>query len=187
MSFRKRNVVVSDPSSKTHRDAGDAESARTEIGSQRKLPISDSRQSDLPGVRPSPLDGRLTTSTGTLSLDNLLGGHAGLPLGNCMLLEESGTTDYSGTLLRYYAAEGLVQGHQLHVVGVGEQWGRDLPGPASTESDTSEDGSKSSRNERMKIAWRYESLGDFGSGASISQSRGMRAFLFGQKFASWKY
>ena len=113
------------------------------------------------GVRPSPLDGRPTTSTGTQSLDALLAGHAGLAVGTSLLLEESGTTDFGGSLLRHYAAEGIVQGHHVHVLGMNEFWGRDLPALAD-ESHGSERSSGS--GEKMKIAWRYERLGDFGSG-----------------------
>ena len=118
------------------------------------------------GVRPSPLDGRATTSTGTQTLDNLLAGHAGLALGNSLLIEERGTTDFAGALLRYYAAEGIVQGHQVHVVGVGEQWGRELPGLVGAAGSEGDGESQSGGyKERMKIAWRYERLGDLGAAA----------------------
>ncbi len=123
------------------------------------------------GVRPSPLDGRLTTSTGTRSLDGLLAGHVGLALGTSLLVEESGTTDFGGSLLRYYASEGVVQGHQVHVLGMDEGWGRELPG-------VSEVGVASGKNasndvaERMKIAWRYERLGEFGTGARGRPTQG---------------
>ena len=177
MSFRKRNVVVSDPSSRPSQNAANVESTNIGVRSrQDNLNLHDGH-SNLPGVKPSALDGRPTTSTGTLSLDKLLGGHNGLALGNCILLEESGTTDYSGTLLRYYAAEGIVQGHQVHVVGAGEQWGRDLPDALGTADENVEDAPKSLRSERMKIAWRYENLGNFGAGSSISQPRGMHLVL----------
>jgi elongator complex protein 4 len=138
MSFRKRNVGLS-------RNPGTVSTPAASI-------ITHS----LPGLRPSPLDGRATTSTGTPTLDSLLAGHAGLPMGASMLIEENGTTDYAGALLRYYTAEGLVQGHRVYVLGVPEPWGRDLPGlidgkekekPASNVTD------------KMKIAWRYERLG----------------------------
>ena len=89
MSFRKRNAVIS-----------------ASAASQAAAPKADS--APVPGVRPSPHDSRPTTSTGTPSLDNLLAGHAGLPLGTSLLIEEHGTTDFSGVLLRYYAAEGLL-------------------------------------------------------------------------------
>jgi len=146
MSFRKRNVVVSSP-----RNAPQTSS------NAEKYPV--------PGIRPSPLDGRLTTSTGTPSLDALLAGHAGLALGTSLLIEESGTTDFGGILLRYFAAEGIVQGHQVHVLGVNEAWGRDLPGLIGVkEGVLNRDDEKGVAADRMKIAWRYERLGEFGRG-----------------------
>ena len=140
MSFRKRSVGVG---------GGD-------IVSKERLIAR--------GTRPSPLDGRLTTSTGTRSLDSLLAGHAGLALGNSLLIEESGTTDFSGTLLRYYASEGILQGHQIHVFGMNETWARDLPGLSGEEASAKTEEKRSS-DEKMKIAWRYERLGEFGAGA----------------------
>lgn len=117
------------------------------------------------GTRPSPLTGTPTTSTGTSSLDSLLGGHGGLVLGSSLLIGEQGTTDFAGAVLRYFAAEGVVQGHAVHVLGVGEQWGRELPG-LTEEKPKKEiakvDGIGREKEERMKIAWRYERLGEFG-------------------------
>ncbi|KAI1485103.1 paxneb protein [Biscogniauxia mediterranea] len=140
MSFRKRNAVISSSATATAQSAA----SKTE-----NVP--------LPGVRPSPVDGRPTTSTGTMSLDNLLAGHSGLPLGTSILIGEHGTTDFAGILLRYYVAEGLVQGHQVHALGLHEGWRSELPGlstdaKSSTKSDTPV-------ADKMKIAWRYESLG----------------------------
>lgn len=143
MSFRKRNVGL----------AGSVRSEAT-------LPTRRKQNIQLPGVRPSPIDGRPTTSTGTASLDALLAGHSGLALGSSILLEESGTTDYAGALLRFYAAEGLLQDHHVHVVGLPESWGRELPG-AVAESAKKEKSVE--KTEKMKIAWRYESLGQFGA------------------------
>ena len=156
MSFRKRNIGL--------------------LGSSRgegASPISPKAptQAQLPGVRPSPIDGRPTTSTGTVSLDNLLAGHSGLTLGSSVLIEESGTTDYAGALLRFYAAEGLVQGHHVYVVGLPQHWGRELPGVVG-ESEKRE---TPAQTEKMKIAWRYESQGQFGAGIS---SRGGHTFVF---------
>ncbi|KAL3427361.1 paxneb protein [Phlyctema vagabunda] len=146
MSFRKRNVAVAQPGSALN-------------------PVKLDK-SPVPGVRPSPLDGRPTTSTGTLSLDNLLAGHAGLALGTSLLVEEIGTTDFGGTLLRYYAAEGVLQGHHVHVLNVPEHWARELPGEAPADSKSSSTSKeKPSTDEKMKIAWRYERLGEFGAGA----------------------
>jgi elongator complex protein 4 len=143
MSFRKRNSVVS--------ATGDISSIANNI----EKPI-------LIGTRPSPLDGRLTTSTGTRSLDAVLAGHAGLTLGTSLLIEERGTTDFGGILLRYYAAEGIVQGHQVHVLGMSEIWARELPGLASVVWGPG--ANKRDPEDKMKIAWRYERLGEAGRG-----------------------
>jgi elongator complex protein 4 len=82
------------------------------------------------------------------------------------LIEESGTTDYAGALLRFYAAEGVVQGHKVHVVGMGEVWGRELPGISEDKHDRRKEGKE--RAEKMKIAWRYEGLGQFESARGAS-------------------
>ncbi|KAF2493829.1 PAXNEB family protein [Lophium mytilinum] len=148
MAFRKRNVGLSRPDS-------------TSQSSAALEPTL--------GLRPSPIDGRPTTSTGTPSLDGILAGHAGLALGSSLLLEESGTTDYAGMLLRLYAAEGVVQGHKVHVVGVGEHWGRELPGVVTGREST--DKGKRVGEDKMKIAWRYERLGEFGAGREGSRDR----------------
>jgi elongator complex protein 4 len=149
MAFRKRNIALS--RGPTGDDASNAPSAPS-VAPPAPTP---------PGVRPSPIDGRPTTSTGTPSLDGILAGHAGLALGNSILIEESGTTDYAGALLRFYAAEGVVQGHKVHVVGMGEVWGRELPGISEDKHDRRKEGKE--RAEKMKIAWRYEGLGQFES------------------------
>ncbi len=154
MSFRKRNIGLAGPS------------ARIPIQSDSALSTKDTSTASIPGIRPSSLDGRPTTSTGTPSLDELLAGHAGLPLGNSLLIEENGTTDFAGALLRYYAAEGVVQGHMVHVVGVGEQWGRELPGLVGTAGEkVDKEAGLGVDEEKMKIAWRYERLGEFGAGS----------------------
>lgn len=150
MAFRKRNVVLSSRS--TGETTPESPSAPAVAP---PAPTS-------PGVRPSPIDGRPTTSTGTRSLDSLLAGHAGLPLGNSILIEESGTTDYAGALLRFYAAEGVVQEQKVHVVGMTEAWGRELPGIAAEDREDKRKEGKE-RAEKMKIAWRYEGLGQFES------------------------
>ncbi|KAI9841445.1 MAG: hypothetical protein M1838_003579 [Thelocarpon superellum] len=158
MSFRKRNVGI--PSGST-RSAPEAPSPAT---SEQPAPTS-------PGVRPSPVDGRPVTSTGTPSLDGMLAGHAGLALGTSLLVQESGTTDFAGALLRFYAAEGVVQGHHVHVVGVGLHWGLELPGLAGPSEGTSSSKTGTPKD-KMKIAWRYERLGEFGTGVA-----GLRASI----------
>jgi len=146
MSFRKRNIGISDG----RRPQASAPNASVHVPR-------------LPGVRPSAADGRTVTSTGTASLDGLFAAHGGQPLGTSVLLEESGTTDYAGTLLRFYAAEGLMQGHHVYVVGLPEQWGRELPGLAMETGKKTHDTGK---DEKMKIAWRYENLGQHGPGTA---------------------
>lgn len=159
MAFRKRNVGIN----------------RAPMGSDPSSPAAPSPvPASTPGIRPSPVDGRSTTSTGTPSLDGILAGHAGFALGSSILVEESGTTDFAGALLKYYAAEGIIQGHKVHVVGLGEPWGRELPGlvgVADGEPDAAANGSKS--KERMKIAWRYEKLGEFEAEKRIGGARGV--------------
>ncbi|KAK6067779.1 paxneb protein [Seiridium cupressi] len=121
----------------------------------------------IPGLRPSPLDGRPTTSTGTASLDTLLAGHSGLPMGTSLLIEEHGTTDFAGILLKYYAAEGLVQGHQVHVLGMHEGWKTELPGILADSKSSGKP--ETAGGDKMKIAWRYESLGSVGAPRDTQQ------------------
>ena len=142
MAFRKRNVAVG-------RTIADSPSQEL------------STQANIPGVRPSISTSHPVTSTGAASVDSLLGGHGGLALGCSLLVEESGTTDFAGALLRYYAAEGICHGQVLHIVGVGDAWVRELPGVVESKSSRTKDAS-SSDAERMKIAWRYEKLGQAG-------------------------
>ena len=154
MSFRKRNIGISTGPNQTAPPAASAVQGNV----------------TLPGVRPSPDDGRATTSTGSRSLDNLLASHAGLPLGKILIIEENGTTDFAGALLRYYAAEGVVQEHKVHVVGLGEHWGRTLPGLVGA-AESADEKIDRRKDEKMKIAWRYERLGEFGTGVAGSRGR----------------
>ncbi|KAL9088894.1 MAG: hypothetical protein Q9165_005951 [Trypethelium subeluteriae] len=149
MAFRKRNVAIGRTTHSPGADSPDSTQNESLLSS--------------PGTRPSPIDGRLTTSTGTASLDSITG-HAGLPVGHAFLIEENGTTDYGGVLLKYFAAEGLSQRHKVLVVGLGEQWGRELPGIVTAEADDATKKIAKDRDpDKMKIAWRYESLGEFGA------------------------
>ncbi|RMY82035.1 hypothetical protein D0861_08072 [Hortaea werneckii] len=149
MAFRKRNVAVGKGS------GGDADGVPATVQT---------------GVRPSSLtSSHPVISTGSSSLDDILGGHAGLALGSSLLIEESGTTDFSGALLKYYAAEGICHGHAVHVVGMGDGWIRDLPAVAEGKgSRRSSASSSSGSEEKMKIAWRYEKLGQTGDRAPPS-------------------
>jgi len=147
MAFRKRNVMV-----------GRA------VTSQQSTP--DDTIPLLSGVRPSPLTAHPVTSTGTSSLDEVLGGHSGLALGASLLIEENGTTDFAGALLRVFAAEGICHGHIVHVVGVDEGWTRSLPGIAD-EKGRHVLKAEDNQAEKMKIAWRYEKLGQAGERGAL--------------------
>lgn len=57
-----------------------------------------------------------------------------------------------------------MQGQRVHVVGVEEGWGRELPGLVAQEVGRGEQSDGEGRGEKMKIAWRYEGLGEFGEG-----------------------
>ena len=139
MSFRKRGSVI-----------GNATRNIAPAPEEKILP---------PGVRSSPLDSRPTISTGTHSLNQILAGHAGLPTGSSLLIEENGNTDFGGVLLRHYAAQGAVQGDHVHVLGFHESWRRQLPGlMTETRKSSTASNYKSVSQDRMKIAWRYESL-----------------------------
>lgn len=113
-------------------------------------------------------------------------------------------------LVRFFAAEGVLQGHKVFVVlggaaaaagaGAGsgggvQRWGRDLPGLAAGAPQTQlgkqevddggEEGAKKEeaggeKKERMKIAWRYERLGEFGGGGE-----GLAAGSRGTKYVSF--
>lgn len=112
------------------------------------------------GVRPSAANGAPVTSSGCQSLDTVLSGHGGIPLGSGVLIEENGTTDFAGVLLRYFAAEGTLQDQSLWIGGgLGESWIQNLPMAIDTPAGS--DFSDSKLNERMKIAWRYSNLGEF--------------------------
>jgi elongator complex protein 4 len=89
-----------------------------------------------------------------------LAGHVGLPLGTSLLVEEHGTTDFAGFLLRYYAAEGLLQGHLVHVLGYPEAWKYELPAPATADQKKKAAQVVRPDEQKMKIAWRYEALGN---------------------------
>ena len=109
--------------------------------------------------------------------------------------------------MRSFAAEGVLQGHKVFVVlgggagaaGWGERWGRELPGLAAGASQTQagkqewDDGggdgdgveikkeaAGGDKREKMKIAWRYERLGEFGGGGGglAAGSRGTKHVSF---------
>lgn len=123
------------------------------------------------GVIPSPVTSQPTVSTGCSDLDKILH-HLGLPLGNILLVEESGTTDFTSVLLRNFAAQGVMHSRAekkspCHVVVVGPPaiWAKDLPGEykgTSKEQKKARIAEESNKvsvanmaENDLKIAWRY--------------------------------
>lgn len=87
-------------------------------------------------------------------------------MGNSLLVAENGTTDFAGAIARCYAAEGIAQGQAVHVIGVHEQWGAELPGLVEEKAHREKrpvemKGRTKAEEDRMRIAWRYERLGQF--------------------------
>lgn len=128
------------------------------------------------GIRPSLITSQPTISTGTSDLDKILG-HQGLPLGNSLLIQESGTTDFGSILLRCFAAQGIMHNRvsesvncHVIVVGLSSEWAKDLPGVYKGSSKEKKKAmiqdqqgkinvsnlSSSTTERDMKIAWRYE-------------------------------
>ena len=118
------------------------------------------------GIKPAS---HPVTSTGTSTLDTLLSMSSGLPMSSSLLIEEHGTGNYAGVLLRQYVAEGVVQGHRIWIGGVGETWWRGIPGLSRrVEQRGQTDSVTREVEEKMKIAWRY------GVGDAVKQRGGER-------------
>ncbi|RCK63534.1 Elongator complex protein 4 [Candida viswanathii] len=154
---------------------------RAPIAKPDRTPDATSQIMKNPGVRPSLATSQPTTSTGSSDLDKILL-HQGLPLGNSLLIEESGTTDFASVLLRACVSQGVMhnrisneQNAHSIVLGVTPQWSNELPGVykgSSKEqkrakiieneskvnvSNLSNVPSSSTRaaDPNLKIAWRY--------------------------------
>ncbi|KAI5954482.1 ELP4 [Candida jiufengensis] len=204
MSFRKRGEIVGGPRGPAPQRGPtpsipgrqtsipgrnpSAISPTSSISSFRKASAKPEDQKDKdisslimsnPGVRPSLITSQPTASTGSSDLDKILL-HQGLPLGNSLLIEESGTTDFASVLLRAFASQGIIHNrletnvYNSHVIvlGMTPQWSNDLPGLykgsskeqkkakiAENESKVSVSNiahaSDTARDSKMKIAWRY--------------------------------
>lgn len=128
-----------------------------------------------PAVKPSLVTSQPTVSTGCADLDKIMV-HLGLPLSNMILIEESGTTDFSLVLLRAFASQGVIHNRlktaeqmtaSTHVVVVGapSSWARDLPGEykgsskeqkkAQIAQDSAQVSVANMVEKDLKIAWRY--------------------------------
>lgn len=71
-----------------------------------------------------------------------------------------------------------MQGHHIHVLGMNEAWGRELPG-LSEGKDSKSESSRSGSGDRMKIAWRYERLGEFGAPAGARGGHSLFVHILG--------
>jgi elongator complex protein 4 len=180
MSFRKRSIPLS---SNLPSRAGSSTSATRDEQAAGSGPA---KLRSHPGVRPSAqFPYILTTSTGTSSLDELLGIGAGLALGSIFAIEEDGSTDYAGVLLSCFASQGILQEQEVFVGAPLGAWPLrgSLPGlvkesrSKSSKKEVESDGTAkeptASQAEKMKIAWRYERLGVVGS----ESDKGMNEFL----------
>lgn len=115
-------------------------------------PVPAERIEALPcGVKPGAIP---LISTGTSTLDALLSPAGGLPVSSSLLIEEDGTGNYSGVILRQYVAEGVVQGNKVWIGGIGQAWWRGVPGLSKEEKAKASDVMRQV-DEKMKIAWRY--------------------------------
>nr|XP_026491385.1 elongator complex protein 4 [Vanessa tameamea] len=111
-------------------------------------------------------------SSGIPSLDFIIGG--GLPVGGIFLVEEDVLGSYSRVLTKYFLAEGVVCKHDLFIASADENTEeivKELPQVCTVPSDEKVNELSSSE---MKIAWRYEGLGQvessFGSNANFGHN-----------------
>lgn len=124
-----------------------------------------------PGTRLVPGSSALfQISTGIPSLDDILGG--GLPLGHVLTVLTPDVHSAWGELLsRYFVSQGLASGQAVCLVEddpniflEGCMW---LPGTSQTKNELKpeiaqfEEQEESLKDERFKIAWRYEKMGQF--------------------------
>ncbi|XP_042892285.1 elongator complex protein 4-like [Penaeus japonicus] len=121
----------------------------------------------IPGTRPSLHNSQLLISTGLPSLDYLLGG--GLPVGSLLIVEEDRYDVYSKLFLKYFLAEGVMNGHMTTVGSLDlnpQSIMADLPSSGDTNP---EDTTVDMTDKQMTIAWRYQNQKSQSS--SISSNR----------------
>lgn len=127
-----------------------------------------------PGMKPSIVLSNINcVSTGTKDIDTILI-HGGLPVNTSLLIEEDGSTDFSGVLLKNYISEGIIQNRKgskvvnhCIVVGLDNSFGNELPDVYAgnskerkkklvqeNEDKLSVSNITNSSND-LKIAWRY--------------------------------
>ncbi|PVG04660.1 PAXNEB-domain-containing protein [Serendipita vermifera] len=119
------------------------------------------------GAIPSPTaPSLLQISTGVPSIDDLLGG--GLPLGHIMTILAPDIHSAWGELIaRYYIAQGLSTNQHIFVADQQPQhlvsgcmWHPGSKATPAAEDDIQEN-KETNPEEKVKIAWRYEQMGQF--------------------------
>ncbi|KAK3792492.1 hypothetical protein RRG08_057144 [Elysia crispata] len=131
------------------------------------------------GTRPSLYNNQLLVSTGIPSLDSFIGG--GLAVGTVLLLEEDIYGTYTRLMLKYYLAEAVLTKQSIFISSADESTEKLLKElPASVDSETQSSHPVSSSNinaetttadkdDKMKIAWRYQNQKKVQGPPSISQ------------------
>ncbi|XP_065912479.1 elongator complex protein 4-like [Dysidea avara] len=118
------------------------------------------------GTKPSLHNSQLLISSGTPSLDALLGG---LAIGSVLLVEEDAYNLYAKFLIKYFLAEGVMCGHALYVAGPSVNTGRilkELPASVGDGSAAAPPAEHNASQPKMDIAWRYQNLPTVKSGFS---------------------
>ena len=136
-----------------------------------------------PGLKPSiALSNINCVSTGTKDIDTILI-HGGLPVNCSLLVEEDGSTDFGGVLMKKYVSEGIVQNRKTGkfvnhciVVGMENTYGNELPDIYAGSSKErkkklvqEQEGKISVSNVNagndLRIAWRYKKDAIAGKGS----------------------
>lgn len=132
-----------------------------------------------PGTRSSPVSpSTVITSTGIPSLDDILGG--GLPL-SCSLLVAAPDfhSSYGILVQKYFVAQGLDFGHRLCIIeDNAEGFAKDImwvprsrtTAPEASAGSEEEQKSGDQEDQKIKIAWRYESMKPFQTTVPSSSS-----------------
>lgn len=110
------------------------------------------------------LSSLLITSSGVPSLDDVLGG--GIQLGSSLtVLNPDPHSAHTDLLQKYFIAQGLFNGHHTYVFDCGARdlintcmWCPSSNSPTKVLTDDEEAGKE---DDKVKIAWRYESMQKF--------------------------
>lgn len=165
-------------------------------GSKADHEVLGTLSSNHPGIKPSPASSDQTTSTGSFHLDKVLG-HSGLPLGNSLLIEEQGTTDFSSILCKLFSSQGVVHNRiesgavssnntHLIVLSLNQAFSKELPGVykgsrkdikksmiAQEESKVTVQNltgkTNPARYNDLKIAWRYKLNNESGENEGLGR------------------